>query len=590
MARPMLAPPSHTRAKLERHPTFSVIVPAYQAADTVGEAVASALQQTVPPLEVIVCDDGSTDELEDALTPYRERIVLLRKQHGGAASARNHALRAAAGEFVVTLDSDDLLLPECLEALGELGATRPDLDLLSTDALFDAEGEIVGRFYDQNRFAIEDQREAILRGCFVGWPAARRERLLAAGGFDESLSVAHDWDAWLRLILDGARAGLVPDALFRYRLRPGSLTSARARSLRERVAVLDKAARNPSLRREERRALASARRAADGRALAAETREALLERRADARGRGLTLAVAPGSRHRARGIGVAAALSPGLARHLLERRPATPAPLDDRLPPVARPTVRRGLPAALTRKTVRHDYLGRPIPRREAVARRIRRIRRPRWLALSRTTPLSERWGSDRGTPVDRFYIERFLETNRHFIRGSVLEIKQPVYTERFGVDVRERQVLDVDPANPHATIVADLARADTIPAESFDCLILTQTLQFIYDLRAAVFHCHRVLRPGGVLLCTVPSVSRVEPGSLEGEHWRFTVASCRRLFGDEFGRDNVSVRPHGNVLSSIAFLAGIAAEELRPSKLARLDEHFPLVVSVRAQKRSPAG
>ena len=235
---------------------------------------------------------------------------------------------------------------------------------------------------------------------------------------------------------------------------------------------------------------------------------------------------------------------------------------------------------------MRRDYLGRPLTIRDRIARRVRRVRRMRALALWRTTPLSDYWGSDRGTPVDRFYIERFLEQNRHLIRGRVLEIKQPHYTERYGTDVRECDVLDVDPANGRATIVADLASADAVPDDRFDCFILTQTLQFVYDLRAAVAHSHRILRPGGVLLCTVPCVSRIEPGSVGREYWRFTRASCERLFAEAFGSANVVVASHGNALTSIAFLAGMAREELRTRQLERADAHFPLIISVRAQKQ----
>jgi SAM-dependent methyltransferase len=231
------------------------------------------------------------------------------------------------------------------------------------------------------------------------------------------------------------------------------------------------------------------------------------------------------------------------------------------------------------------DYLGRRVPWTTAFARRVRRIVRPRSLAVRRTTPLSARWGADRGTPVDRYYIERFLERNRDAIRGSVLEVKHSLYTNRFGGDVRERSVLDVDATNERATHVADLAQADAVPDRSFDCFILTQTLQYVFDVEGAIAHAHRILRPGGVLLCTVPSVSRMEPGSLENEFWRFTAECCRRLFERAFDNENVVVRTHGNVLVSIAFLAGIAAEELRLAQLEKDDEYFPLLVTVRAEK-----
>jgi len=223
----------------------------------------------------------------------------------------------------------------------------------------------------------------------------------------------------------------------------------------------------------------------------------------------------------------------------------------------------------------------------DALGKRKNRIIHPRWLALRRTRPLSDIWGADRGTPVDRYFIEHFLRQNREVIRGSVLEIKHSMYTDRFGVDVRERHVLDIDPRNPRADIVADLARADSVDDDSFDCFILTQTLQLVFDVRAAAFHCHRILRPGGVLLCTVPCLSRIDPGSLDSEHWRFTLASCQRLFEEEFDGGEVVVTTRGNVLTSIAFLAGIAAEELRKGQLDHDDEYFPLLVTVRAEKAS---
>jgi glycosyltransferase involved in cell wall biosynthesis len=328
----VVAPPPDGSVPRGDAPTISIVMAAYQAADTIAEAVASALDQTVPPLEVIVCDDGSTDDIEPALAPYRERVVLLRKEHGGAASAWNHALRAAAGELVLRFDSDDVLLPGALEALGELAAARPDLDLLSTDVEFDVDGEPVGRFYDENPFPVADQRAAILERCFVGWPAARRERLLSVGGFDESLRNGADWDAWIRMILDGARAGLVREPLLRYRIRPGSLSADRTRSLQARVAVLDKVLSRPGLTPEERKAVAATRRRAHNRALATAARQALLERRPHARRQALSLAIGRRLALKTRLYALGAALLPGLGARVLARRRRNLPAGDERAP------------------------------------------------------------------------------------------------------------------------------------------------------------------------------------------------------------------------------------------------------------------
>jgi SAM-dependent methyltransferase len=219
---------------------------------------------------------------------------------------------------------------------------------------------------------------------------------------------------------------------------------------------------------------------------------------------------------------------------------------------------------------------------------RLRRLLRPALLGtLRRTSPLSRDFGYDRGTPVDRYYIERFLAASRADIRGRVLEVKEAAYTTQFGTGVEQSDVLDLDAANPSATIVADLATGHGLPADSFDCFVLTQTLQLIYETGAAVRHAHRLLRPGGVLLVTVPAVSRLAyPPDEAPDYWRFTEAACARLFGDVFGADHVTVRAHGNVLASIAFLAGMALEELRPSELDADDPLFPLIVTVRAVKK----
>lgn len=212
--------------------------------------------------------------------------------------------------------------------------------------------------------------------------------------------------------------------------------------------------------------------------------------------------------------------------------------------------------------------------------RRWRRLLRPAWPAfLRRTRPLSDFWGFDRGTPVDRHYIEGFLAGHRGDIRGRVLEVQDSLYTDLFGSGVEGRDVLDVDPANPRATIVADLADSSKLPAGAFDCFILTQTLHLIYDLPAAVRSCHHLLRPGGVLLVTGPAVSRVRTG----DFWRFTPASLGRLLEEAFGP--VTVRAYGNVLAATAFLSGMAKEEVPKRLLDRQDEHFPVIVAARAVK-----
>ena len=237
-----IVPPAAVPAEPIRAPSFSVIIPCYQAAATVAAAVESALAQSYSPREVIVCDDGSTDQPGRALAPYLDRILLLRQENGGGASALNRCVSVANGDFVAILDADDRYEPGRLQRLGALGALRPDLDILVTDAWLEEDGARRGRYSDVNPFVVDDQRAGILDTCFPGgWPAVRRQTLLDAGGFDESYAVAYDWECWARLIHRGSRAGLVNEPLLSYRIHQSSLSANKLTSLGERLRLFAEA-------------------------------------------------------------------------------------------------------------------------------------------------------------------------------------------------------------------------------------------------------------------------------------------------------------------------------------------------------------
>jgi hypothetical protein len=301
---------------LAEPPTFSIVITAYQAAETIPAAVASALNQTLPAQEVIVVDDGSTDDLAGALRPFASAITTIRRENGGGAAARNTGAGAANADFMAVLDADDAYDPRRLEAIASLARSRPDLDLITTDARLVAAGESAGTFAQFTPFAVADQRTAIFETCFLGgWPAVRLSRLEAIGGFDESFRIAYDWDCWLRCILDGATAGFVAEPYYDYVLHSGSLSASRAPSLWERARVLEKAASNPRLGEEERPALERALKKHRSRAAMAEVQAALhdgsgaahLSRYARAR------RIEP----RTRLIALLAAVAPPLARRIV---------------------------------------------------------------------------------------------------------------------------------------------------------------------------------------------------------------------------------------------------------------------------------
>jgi glycosyltransferase involved in cell wall biosynthesis/peptidoglycan/xylan/chitin deacetylase (PgdA/CDA1 family)/SAM-dependent methyltransferase len=212
------------------------------------------------------------------------------------------------------------------------------------------------------------------------------------------------------------------------------------------------------------------------------------------------------------------------------------------------------------------------------------------WGELRRLEPVSATWGIDRGLPVDRYYIASFLERRREDIRGHVLEVKDATYTGTYGSSVNALDIVDIAADNPAANVIADLSEEGSLPPDRYDCFVLTQTIHIIYGVREVLQNAFRALKPGGVLLATLPCVSRLDYESgLEGDFWRFTPASARRLFGDVFGTGQVEVEAHGNVLACCGFLLGLAAEEFRREELDHNDPYFPLLLCIRAVKPDAA-
>jgi SAM-dependent methyltransferase len=209
---------------------------------------------------------------------------------------------------------------------------------------------------------------------------------------------------------------------------------------------------------------------------------------------------------------------------------------------------------------------------------------------LRRLKPMSRVYGFDRGRPIDRFYIETFLDRNGGDIRGRVLEIGETTYTRRFGRGVTQSDMLHVHAGVEGATFVDDLAEGRSLPTAAFDCVILTQTLHLIFDMRAAVATVERILKPGGVLLCTVPGITQVsDPRWNASWYWSLTGSGANRLFKDVFPPDRVQVETFGNVLAATAFLQGLAEGELDRAELAFQDPEYPVTVAVRAISPGPA-
>ncbi|MBI3769762.1 MAG: glycosyltransferase [Deltaproteobacteria bacterium] len=516
---------------------LTVAVATLDRPEALSRCLDALLSGAVRPAEIIVVDQSADDAARAVVTRHAPRGVQVRyyrQDRRGLSASRNAAIMLATQPILAVTDDD--CVPDArwvatiVRTLSE--AQAPDA---VTGRVLPLGAEEPGSYAVSSRVA---EQRVDHRGRALPWSvgtganlAVVRKWLAGVGGYDERFGVGsagaagEDTDLLYRLLRAGAQIRYEPDAIVYHERQSYGRRLATRSSYGRGIGACCAA----WLRRGDPQALVLF-----GRWLASRVR---------------------------RMVGAAA-------------RRDTTAVYEELL--VLSGTVAGVIYGATLSPTMMPQ-------RRDGLARRLRRLVRPAWLGtLRRTRPLSDRWGSDRGTPLDRYYIERFLADHRTDIRGRVLEVKDEGYTARFGAAVETRDVLDVDSRNPRATVIADLAAADAIPSDGYDCVILTQVLQLIFDTRSAIAHAHRILKPGGVLLVTVPTLSRIVES---GDYWRFTPMACRTLFAAAFGADRVEVRSYGNVLSAIAFLAGMAWEELSRRELDVQDDDHPLLVAVRAVK-----
>ena len=214
-------------------------------------------------------------------------------------------------------------------------------------------------------------------------------------------------------------------------------------------------------------------------------------------------------------------------------------------------------------------------------------MRPVKWKNLRATQPISSVFGLDRGMPVDRYYIEKFLSANGHLITGRILEIGDNTYTKKFGRKVVLSEVLSYEASKRTAVIHGDLTKFETLPSNAVDCLICTQTLNFIYDFKSAIAGIRFLLKDNGTALVTLAGLCQISQYDMErwGDFWRFTSRSALESFAEVFGKENVSVGHYGNVLAGVSLLHGISAEELTKEELDVKDPNYQIVITVIAKK-----
>jgi len=536
-----------------QHPTVAVIIPCYNHAGFLGEAIDSVLAQTHPASEIIVIDDGSSDDPGSVIENYPD-VRLIRQQNQGLSAARNAGLMAAESEKIIFLDADDRLLSEAIKSGLGCFAGSPNAGFVYGGHRRVTKDGCPSSAEVYSAVSPDPYRD-MLRGNRIGMHATvmyDKTRLTEVGGFDREMLRCEDYDIYLRM---SARYEVAshPAVIAEYRWHGGNMSSNHAEMLRWVLRVHKKhAPPRPS----------SAQMRTDWRAGRQVWKDYYAEQLWRA------------SRHKWNSEKRIFDSMTSLGQAIM----ASP-----------RFTFRQ-LALSVTRRSIA------ALP--SSVAERVNRRRfgfRRIWPfglnTLARTIPISRDFGFDRGKPIDRYYIEHFLRQNAAHIRGRVLEIGDDHYSRRFGGEKIERQdILHISADNPVATITGDLADP-ILPAEVFDCMVLTQTLHFIYDMRAAVREIRRALKTEGVVLLTVPGISPVERYAWsawkETWFWSLTEYSAARLFGEVFGTDNVVVETFGNVYAATAFLHGLALEEIDVGKLFPTDEAYPIIVTVRATKRA---
>ncbi len=521
-------------------PLVSIIITTYNHSHFLSEAIESALAQSEGPTEIIVVDDGSTDDPAAVVARYPQ-VRLIRQDNQGLPAARNTGWRACCGRYVVFLDADDRLLPDALAVNRQRFADHPECAFVYGAYQFiDVEGR---RLHAIPPVPIgEDAYETLLRGNCIGMHATvmyRRDRLEEVGGFDPPLFACEDYELYLRLACRHPAAS-GSECIAEYRQNVNAMSQNVPLMLRSVLTVLRR--QRPHLKGNPRW------RAAYKAGLRGWKR--YYARQEITRVRGVLIQPSRPKRRRALKLAEVFRLAPATV-------------------------VKLALPQGMKRLRRRMSR-----PARGAID----------FGDLRRTTPVSRVFGYDRGSPVDRRYIESFLARHADDIRGRVLEIGDNAYTVRFGGgDVTQSDILHVSEVNPDATIVGDLAHGEHLPSEAFDCIVLTQTLHLVFDLHAATATLHRILKPRGVLLMTVPGVSSVDRGDWGTSwYWSLTAAALKRLLEERFPGSGLAVTTYGNVLTAVAFLHGLAVEDLRPQDFEKTDAHYPVIVAARAVKEGP--
>ena len=535
----------------------SVIITNYNHAHYLPQSIDSVLQQGYPNLEIILVDDGSTDNSKAVASQYPQ-VNYVYQHNQGLSAARNTGIEHSTGDYLVFLDADDWFLEDALTKGIAMLAAHPDI------------GFVYGRYIDVNEEKVflrtgdkydmtENHYRHLLHYNFIGMHAAvfYQRWVFNRFRFDPSLKACEDYDMYLKIARNYPI--MYNDHLVAaYRRRSESMSGNIPLMISTGLEVMRR--QLPLLKNEE-------------------------EKKWSAKG------VQFWKKYYGKELYRQLMKSPFLRFHRKRRhelivlfthhRPSFIRYIREKTSMYRKSVSKKKIPSFLS--SIIHPgggYRG----KKPAVGE-------IQWGDFSATKPFSKQFGYDRGGPVDRYYIENFLEKNADAVKGRVLEVSNNEYTLRFGGSkITKSDILHVDDPNPKATFVGDLSNAPQLPDNTYDCIILTQTLQFIYHHHEALRTCFRILKPGGSLLLTVPGITHNDQGEDWSYFWMwsYTQASLKRMLTEIFPASRVATQTFGNVRVAAAFLYGVGLPEIKKEEMDVHDPNYQVIITARATKPIP--
>ncbi|WP_276499282.1 glycosyltransferase [Pontibacter litorisediminis] len=530
------------------HPLVSVVIPCYNHGHLLQEALNSVYQQSYSHIEILVVDDGSTDNTRQ-VAKQNPGVRYYYQNNRGPSAARNKGIRYSRGEYLVFLDADDYLYKEAVAT--NLTYLQQQQHLAFVSGCHDKVYEGDGKAVSEERMVRQHHYMHLLKGNYIGMHATvmYRRQVLEEFMFDPTLRGCEEYDLYLKI----ARKYPVlhhPTKMAAYRFHASNTSRNVLLMLLTAMKVL----------RRQRKLLQCPEEVSAYREGVTSWRYYYTEQLLTKLQKQKSLSLYEYYN--------LIKYDPELSWNTIFKSTSTIAVMNEIIKRIPSGRIRNKLKSLLFRQ-------GTPPPGKVKVG------------DLNRYLPLSTQFGYDRGGPVDRYYIENFLEQEAHCVRGRVLEIGDNAYTMRYGADnVTESDVLHVSEGNPKATLVGDISNAPHIPDNTFDCLILTQTLHLIYDFKEALHTCYRILKPGGALLLTVPYITPIDYGEWEDVwYWSFTDKALKKLLQETFPGCTAEVEPHGNVFTATAFLYGMGLQEVPLDKLKYNDPHYQVTITVKAIK-----